>query len=315
MGRKYDLVDVMAAIGLVATLFGGYLFVTAADGFWQSPIAPTTKAASFDSDRSTGMQYLQPVLGQAIVEDLLLDREAGFALSASAMELNRAVGEFQFMSTTLLSPLVLAELHAFGQEADHRARMQFVMGKAIVNQTRRGIFSGALSADQYVSDFNNNLIRTAELSGQRLHDRFEATRQANMGRSIVEAIQEEDRMAATVQERIGRAVVQVTQAQENYGEAKAARQGQLASAAMASVRTDALAERLALLEDIPAQPAMVAHHTSASADVSRGSLILACLGLIALFIGGLTFSNRKSEVDSIPLWKLETLLQLHRSGR
>jgi hypothetical protein len=27
MGRKYDLVDVVVAIGLVATLFGGYLLV------------------------------------------------------------------------------------------------------------------------------------------------------------------------------------------------------------------------------------------------------------------------------------------------
>lgn len=315
MGRKYDLIDLMAAIGLVATLFGGYLFVTAADGFWQTPIAPTMNAVTFSSDPSTGMQYLQPVLGQAILQDLLLDRDAGSALSASVMELNRAVSESQLMSTTLLSPLVLAELHAFGQEADHRARMQFVMGKAIVNQTRRGIVSGILSADQYVSDFNNNLIRTAELNGQRMHDQFEATRQATLGRSIVEAIQEEDRMAATVQERIGRAVVQVTQAQENYGEAKDARQTQLASATMAAMRADAMAEQLALMENMPAKPMMVAYHTSASADVSRGSLILACLGLIALFIGGLAFSTKKGEVDSIPLWKLETLLQLHRSGR
>jgi hypothetical protein len=315
MGRKYDLVDVMAAIGLVATLFGGYLLVTAADGFWQAPIAPTMQATIVASDPSAGMQYLQPVLGQAIVQDLLLDREAGSALSASAMELNRAVSESELMSTTLLSPLVLAELHAFGQEADHRARMQYVMGKAVVNQTRRGISSGILSADQYAGDFNTNLIRTAELSGQRMHDQFEATRQATIGRSIVDAIQDEDRMTSAVQERIGRAVVQVTQAQENYAEAKADRQIQLASATVAAMRTDALMDRLALLENMSAERTVVANHRSASADVSRGSLILACVGLIALFVGGLAFSSRKGEVESIPLWKLETLLQLHRSGR
>jgi hypothetical protein len=315
MGRKYDLVDVMAAIGLVATLFGGYLLVTAADGFWQAPIAPTMHTAIVASDPSAGMQYLQPVLGQAIVQDLLLDREAGSALSASAMELNRAVSESELMSTTLLSPLVLAELHAFGQEADHRARMQYVMGKAVVNQTRRGISSGILSADQYAGDFNTNLIRTAELTGQRMHDQFEATRQAAIGRSIVDAIQDEDRMTSAVQERIGRAVVQVTQAQENYAEAKADRQIQLASATVAAMRTDALMDRLALLENMSAERTVVANHRSASADVSRGSLILACVGLIALFVGGLAFSSRKGEVESIPLWKLETLLQLHRSGR
>ncbi len=59
---------------------------------------------------------------------------------------------------------------------------------------------------------------------------------------------------------------------------------------------------------------MVAYHSSATPDISRGALVLACLGLIALFVGGLAFSSKK-EVDGIPLWKLETLLQLHRSGR
>ncbi|MFO0730288.1 MAG: hypothetical protein U0361_04710 [Nitrospiraceae bacterium] len=35
MGRKHDLIDVMAAIGLVATLVGGYAVVMATNGFWQ----------------------------------------------------------------------------------------------------------------------------------------------------------------------------------------------------------------------------------------------------------------------------------------
>ena len=230
------------------------------------------------------------------------------------MELNRAVSESQLISTTLLSPLVLAELHAFGQEADHRARMQYVMGKSVVNQTRRGLASGALSAGQYAGDFNANLIQRAESIGQRMHDQFESTRQAILGRSIVEAIQEEDRMTAMVQERIGRAVVQVTQAQEGYAEAKAAGQIQLASAMSAAVRTDALVDRLALLEEMPAGRTMVAYHSTTTADISREALVLACLGLIALFVGGLAFSSKR-EADSIPLWKLETLLQLHRSGR
>ena len=315
MGRKFDHVDVMAAIGLIATLFGGYLIVTAADGFWQAPTPATIGTASAGSDPVTGMEYLQPVLGNAILQDVLLDRHAGGAVSASVMEFNRAVSEYQRITTTLLSPLVLAELSAFGQEADHQARMQFVMGKSIVNETRRGIRNGMLSADQYASDFNNNLIRTAELTGQRMHDRFEATRQGTLGQSIVEAAQEEDRNANSVQERIGMAVVRVTQAQEFYGVAKAAEQAQLASATVAALRADALMEDVALVGEMPAERSVVSYHTTASADVSRGSLILACLILITLFVGGLAFSARQSDVESIPIWKLETLLQLHRSSR
>lgn len=315
MGRKYDLVDLMAAIGLVATLFGGYLLVTAADGFWQAPIAPRMNSVMVGTDPAAGMQYLQPVLGQAIVEDLLLDREAGATLSASTMELNRAVVESQAMATSILSPLVVAELRAYGQDADHRARMQYVMGKSVVNQTRRGILSGVLSSEPYGGEFNRNLIRTAESTGQRMHDDFVASRQATLGRSIVDAIIDEERMTAAAQERVGRAVVQVTQAQEGYAEAKAERQIQLASATVAAVRTDALMDRLARLESMSTERTIVAHHNSATADVSRGLLILACLGLIALFVGGLAFSTRKGEAESIPLWKLDTLLHLHRSGR
>lgn len=315
MGRKYDLVDVMAAIGLVATLFGGYLLVTAADGFWQAPIAPRVSNTIVGTDPAAGMEYLQPVLGQAIVEDLLLDREAGAALAASSMELNRAVAESQAMATSIISPLVVVELRAYGQEADHYARMQYVMGKSVVNQTRRGILSGALSAEQSDAEFNRNLIRTAEFTGQRMHDEFIATRQATLGRSIVDAIVDEDRMIAASEERVGRAVVQVTQAQEGYAQAKADRQIQLASATVASVRTDALMDRLAQLEQMSTERVMVAHHRNASADVSRGWLMMACVGLIALFVGGLAFSTRKGEAENIPLWKLDTLLYLHRSGR
>ncbi len=315
MGRQYDHVDVMAAIGLVATLFGGYLLVTAADGFWQAPIAPRMHGAVIGTDPAAGMQYLQPVLGQAIVQDLLLDQEAGATLSASTMELNRAVAESQAMATSILSPLVVAELRAYGQDADHYGRMQYVMGKSVVNQTRRGILSGILTAEQYGEEFNRNLIRTAESTGQRMHDEFVSTRQATLGRSIVDAILDEDRMIAAAQERVGRAVVQVTQAQEGYAEAKAARQIQLASATVAAVRTDALMDRLARLEEMSKERTIVAHHRTASADVSRGLLILACVGLIALFVGGLAFSSRKGEVEGIPLWKLDTLLHLHRSGR
>ena len=67
MGRKFDHVDVMAAIGLIATLFGGYLIVTAADGFWQATTPATIGTASAGSGPVTGMEYLQPVMGKAIL--------------------------------------------------------------------------------------------------------------------------------------------------------------------------------------------------------------------------------------------------------
>lgn len=148
-----------------------------------------------------------------------------------------------------------------------------------------------------------------------MHDQFEATRQGTLGRSIVEAVQEEERMDSAVQEQIGRAVMQVTQAQERYGAARDAQETQLAGAALAAVRANALMEQLTPTEEVAPAQIVVAHHTIASADISRGSLILACMGLIILFVGGLAFGTKKSDVETIPVWKMETILQLHRSGR
>ena len=81
-----------------------------------------------------------------IVQDLLPDREAEAVLSASSMELNRAVVESQAMETSILSPLVVAELRAYGQDADHRARMQCMSwAKSVVNQTRARSSAGPWS--------------------------------------------------------------------------------------------------------------------------------------------------------------------------
>ena len=89
---------------------------------------------------------------------------------------------------------------------------------------------------------------------------------------------------------------------------------QLASATVAAVRTDALMDRLARLEEMSQERTMVSYHRNATADVSRGLLILACVGLIALFVGGLAFSTRKDEMRTSCSRKLDTLLR-NWSGR
>ncbi|MBX3234935.1 MAG: hypothetical protein KF814_02180 [Nitrospiraceae bacterium] len=315
MGRKYEVVDVLAAVGLAATLFGGYLLVTAADGFWQRPPVPVSVSATA-ADLSVGIQYLQPVLGQAIVDGFIRDRDAAATVSAASEELDLAIEDYQRISTTLLSPLALAELTAMGQAADHQVRVQYVMGRNLVNETRRGVRSGLLSPMYYGSAFNAEVIRRTEALGRRMDEQFEAGRQPMLGRMIVESAQEETRLDAAAQERIALAVIRQAAAEAAYEEATAADQAQLASATVAAIRSNALQERLDRLamfdaEAIEGRPAVA--HTRITPDIHYGYLMAACLGLIALFVGALSLVRRRAEDDAMPMWKVETLLRLHRS--
>jgi hypothetical protein len=316
MGRKYDVVDVLAAIGLAATLFGGYLLVTAADGFWQRPPAPPAITVQ-SSDLTAGIQYLQPVLGQAMVDEFVRDREAAATLTTASNEFERAVDEYQRMETALLTPLALAELSAMGQAADHQARVQYVMGRSIVNATQRGVRTGTLSAARAASPFNDQLILSAQAIGHRMQEQFELNRQPILGRMIVETVQEEARLEAAAQERIGIAVVRQTMTQADYDESKAAGQTQLASATVAAIRSNALQERLerlAMLEAGPEEMTLPVAHGRIAPEIEYGYLVLACLALVALFVGALSSLMRRPEEDAMPMWKVEALLRLHRSA-
>jgi hypothetical protein len=279
MRRKYEVVDVVAAIGLAATLFGGYLLVTAADGFWQRPPAPFAITTP-SSDQAAGIRYLQPVLGQAIVDDFLRDRHATATVSSATSELEQAIDNYQAMSTTLLSPLVLAELSALGQAADHETRVQYVMGRSIVNATQRGIRSGVLSVADDSHAFNDGVIMTARDTGRRMDRLFESTRQPLLGQLIVDSVQEEALLDSAAQERIGLAVVRYAVAQASSQESEAAIQSQLGSAVVASIRSNALQERLdrlAMLDRDSTDARTVVAHRRIAPDIEYRYLIAATL--------------------------------------
>jgi hypothetical protein len=308
MGRKYDLIDVMAAVGLVTTLFGGYFVVTAASGDWQRSESTVTTGSTAVGIQA-GIEYLQPALGQAIVEDQLLAGRTTRLLESSMSELKRAMEAQDRLEDGTFSPIGSLEIRASAMEADHAARVQWVMGRSIVNGTRRGIRTGILSADQYVSDFNQHLIRTAELTGERMHDAFDSTRQAELGRAIVDATQNGELLAAQNQERIGTALVHVAQAEEAIGEATATNQYQLATAAMAAVRSNRMA---ATMGSASAGEMTALSEPRTWPDIQGGSFVAAFAGLITVFCGGMALAGRKTEEETMSVQKVETLQQLYR---
>ena len=99
-----------------------------------------------------------------------------------------------------------------------------VKGRAIVNHTRNGTRHGWLSADHYVNEYNDRMIRQAEGAGSRILNDFLANWQSNLGQSIVEASLAHMSVLNKIQEEIGEAIVRVATVQTSYEEADAALQ-------------------------------------------------------------------------------------------
>ena len=292
MSNRYNTIDIIVGVGMCAIVFGALLFFVAATGTFQvAPIAytPIEQPTGILAD----MTMLQPALGQAIVDQALFERRANQVMAQSASEWNRATLAHHEFQSLPGGPFGAVMRQAATVPADHMARVQGVMGRAIVNFTRRGIRSGVLSAEQYLSDYNSGMIRAIEARGQRLDQEFASTWQATLGREIVDAIQNYTERAGAIQEQLGSAILHVTQAQTGSEEVRGAQQEQLASLIVAAVRTDALTDqiaRLAAAESKPAQTVVASQETASLPQIPMGFLVAAAVGLAAIFFGGLTMA-------------------------
>jgi hypothetical protein len=301
MSYRYSTVDIIVGVGLCAIMFGALLLFVAANGTYQVTV-PQPLSIAEPIDIELGMTVLQPVLGQALVDQAILERRTNQLMAHAVSEWNRATLAYQEFESLPGGPFGAVMRQAATVPADHMARVQTVMGRAIVNFTGRGIRNEVLSADQYLSDYNAGMIRTTEARGQRLDDNFASTWQATLGRRIVEAIQTFTKRAGAIQEQLGTAIVHVTQAQTGSEEVRAAQQGQLASLVVAAIRTEALADRLTLLaaiESFPEDNAAAFTEPASWPEIPMGYLIVAGCMLAALFFGGLSMSARRREAKTL----------------
>jgi hypothetical protein len=158
-----------------------------------------------------------------------------------------------------------------------------------------------LSADQYPSEYNTNMIRITEARRQRLDHDFASTWQATLGREIVDAIRNYTERASTIQERLGTGLMQLTQAQAGSEEVRAAQQEQLASLVLAAIRTEALTDQLTLLsaiESISDDTAVASTEPASWPEIPMGYLIAAGLMLATAFFGGLSLAARNRETKA-----------------
>ncbi len=292
MSRRYTTIDVIVGVGMCAIVFGALLFFVAATGtFLVTPVvyAPLEQPTGIQA----GMTMLQPALGQAIVERATLERRSTLGMAEAITEWNRATMAEHNLQSMPGGPFG-SILHDAATVPDrHAARVQTVMGREIVNFTKRGVRSELLSADQYLSLYNDRMIQTTEARGQRLDQEFASTWQATLGHRIIAAAQDYRGLSLSIQEQLGRAILHMTYLQSTLEESLAKNEYQLASLIVAAVRTGALADRLtqlAVAEPTPTHTVVASQDEAALPQIPVGVLAAAALGLVAIFFAGLTMA-------------------------
>ena len=297
MPSRYTTVDIIVGVGMCAILFGALLLFIAANGTYQV-VLPQPVAIEEPAAIQVGMEQLQPVIGQAIVDEALFERSSAERMARSVTEWNRATIANRAFQSRAGGPFGAVMRQAETGPVDHLARVQGVMGRAIVNFTRRAVRSGVLSADVYLSDYNARMIRTIERRGQQLHDQFSSTWQATLGQGIVEAFQTYTERAGAIQERLGTALVQMVQSQRVSDDVRSALREQLGSLVTAAVRTEALSDRLTLLaaiESFPEDTEVASTQPATWPEIPIGYLIVFGLILAAIFFGGISLSAQRRE--------------------
>ena len=175
----------------------------------------------------------------------------------------------------------------------HAARVQYVMGRAIVNGTQRGLRAGLVPLASNAEAYTGRIVSQAKRWGTRMGEEFLATRQVNLGTAIVEASQGWTATVGRVQERLGRAIGNMAAIQSNYNHALTRNREQMTALMAAVVRTEARADlfaQLMSLDPAPAPPVSASIGRTFSslrpdpAPVAVWSVLLAFTAFFTLFL-------------------------------
>ncbi len=315
MKRYLEPVDVMVAIGLFATVCSGALLFLSTEGALQAA-TPEPAPVAQRTDLMEAMEWVQPALGQAIVDDYLLEWHVNRSAADAVTDLNRATLVDHRLHNPPFGYLDRVRAIASQIETDHAALVQFVMGRTVVSFTTRGVRSGLVSGDRLGGAYNRRAIAIAEGIGDRMDARFYADWQHRLGQLIVSASLSQIRLTEQSQQRIGQAIVQLSTIQDRYLAAKEALQEQLASVALASIHTEQIADRfeqLAAADLRPAEAAAPVSEPKVWPEVPGEYLFAACAALVGIFFAGLFMPGFRPEAEeAVPGRRVETAETVYR---
>jgi ribosomal protein S15P/S13E len=220
-------VDLIVAAGAVATVLGALLIVLSTTGSF-NPAVPSD-AVNLDAN-----QWVQPALGQTLVEVAVLERKRSEETDKAANKLNQTARTARALSRTSTRIKNLTK-QVEQVRVDKTARVEFVKGRTVVNFTSRGIKNHVLP-DQ--AAFNHRMIHSAENAGNRIEKEFQGKEQSNLGEAIVVETQSQIEATGRTQEQVGAAIVKATLVRNHYEDAMARAQERLGFLVSGMARTE-----------------------------------------------------------------------------
>ena len=303
MKRQFEIVDIIVAIGMISTMIGALAFYQATYGGTAGIMTPT-KAKPNPPMHVLVQTLLQPAMGQAIVDHAILEQQFVTDVSQGATKLYRAT---QAAGRPPMRGLGSIESRANQAQSEHKANVQYMMGRAIMTQTRQGLRAGALTADGLWNQVNQRIIENAQKIGDRMDQAFVRNWQPRLGQWIVRAAKQEHRYMGRIQERIGQATVELASIQHAYIINRADLKKQFKALTAASVRTNAQTELLAQLftaernfQRAPANPRMLSlqrEEAGTLPGIPLAYLAVASASLIIMFLVGLTLPRAIREEE------------------
>lgn len=200
MQRRYELMDVVVVIGICATIIAGACMFLAANG--QLAVFPPLESTSEQAGAKDGR-----VQKHSLVDHALLERDNGKIEASAVTHLNAMMQEYLRWQKSPFGSFDSIRTAAVRAEADHAIMVQTVMGRSIINFTRRGQALPSVAAG---SDYNARMIVLTEQRGHVMERQFIANWQPNLGRAIIMASQNNETVLSLMQERLGAAIVRWT---------------------------------------------------------------------------------------------------------
>jgi len=152
-------------------------------------------------DLDVSLRWVQPILGQAIVEDTLIKQRYGSEIGEAIKVPNEGMATAYRLHG--MNPYAQASAYAGAMAVDHATRMQWVMGRLIADLTRHRVRAGILTADRLAVEENQRIITIAQQAGKKLDDVFLTELQVRLGQAIVSDTVNQVRTAEHNPERVG----------------------------------------------------------------------------------------------------------------
>lgn len=209
-------VDLIVAAGAMATVLGALLIVLSTNGSFHPAVPPD--AVNLDAN-----QWVQPALGQTLIEVAVLERKRSEGTAKAADKLDQTARTAQALSRGD-SRIKNLTKQVEQVRVEKSARAELVKGRTVVNFTSRAVKNHVLP-DQ--AEFNQRIINSAANAGSRIENEYQKTEQPSLGAAIVAETQSQLEATGRTQEQAGAAIVTATLVHDRYESAIAGAQERL----------------------------------------------------------------------------------------